>query len=145
MKYIYTSQEDNNNQKNLCDDLEENVGVLAAYGNVVKRIPSIEDLPEQSENKEEEEFIEIHNWAVRHEGVERQVFAWGVLHKVSGGGFHAKFLLEKSDKKSVEESNAKSLLEQSDKKSVEESNAKLLRSVTEEIVEIMINESIQAV
>ena len=60
-----TSQEDNNNQKNLCDDLEENVGVLAAYGNVVKsvlkRIPSIEDLPEQSENKEEEEFIEIHN------------------------------------------------------------------------------------
>ena len=54
-------------------------------------------------------------------------------------------MLEKSDKKSVEESNAKSLLEQSDKKSVEESNAKLLRSVTEEIVEIMINESIQAV
>ena len=45
----------------------------------------------------------------------------------------------------MEESNAKSLLEQSDKKSVEESNAKLLRSVTEEIVEIMINESIQAV
>ena len=34
-----TSQEDNNNQKNLCDDLEENVGVLAAYGNVVKSVP----------------------------------------------------------------------------------------------------------
>ena len=63
-------QDDNNNQKKFCDDLEENLGLLAPHGKGVKSSAAdltvdesmeksvtkedsfeMKDLPEQSENK----------------------------------------------------------------------------------------------